>query len=428
MVMLELVRMFSSEWINTTILRLSPSASKVDAKAIESTAISIFFTLYTVGCIVIVISAFSYAKVTVYVLIALCCLLLSKGIYLYFLTNARINDNSTSYRKSILLQSVLVVTLNFSMLKYNNEILTALIATNISYIFGIIFIIKRCNLFYFNFSKSTVLISYGLPIVFAGTLSLLSNRLDRVFIGSYLGLDEAGAYSAMSNLIFGLIALVFMIVAMPLYTELTKVTMDKVELKKRHARYLDILLAITLPAVIGLCFVAEPLIRIFLNAEYLRYGVELFWLMVASIFIFNIKCHYLDHGFQFLMKTKYMPWITLFQLVTSLIIIFSVLEVYGVYGAVVSSLLVNLSGALLSYNIGRRLGYKYSIGEFFYKILFSVFFMSFFLFLVSAYISFNSDLLCLFFLVFSGILTYGVAIFLSGAFELNKKNFMKRFR
>ncbi|MCX9462366.1 oligosaccharide flippase family protein, partial [Vibrio cholerae] len=164
------------------------------------------------------------------------------------------------------------------------SITSAIFSLALSNLFALFFLKNELKT---NFEIKTfkVIISYGLPIMISGGIIAIGSRLDRLFIGKFIGLEETGIYSAFSNTLMGIISLVFMVISVPLYPELTKSTNNKSELINKHQHYLDVLVAITLPSLLGICFIAEPLIKVFLSQEYLNQGVELFWILAVSVYV-----------------------------------------------------------------------------------------------------------------------------------------------
>ncbi|HDZ3708361.1 TPA: oligosaccharide flippase family protein, partial [Vibrio cholerae] len=182
----------------------------------------------------------------------------------------------------------------------------------------------------------------------SGGIIAIGSRLDRLFIGKFIGLEETGIYSAFSNTLMGIISLVFMVISVPLYPELTKSTNNKSELINKHQHYLDVLVAITLPSLLGICFIAEPLIKVFLSQEYLNQGVELFWILAVSVYVLNLKMHYIDHGLQFLNITKYFPFVAFVSILVNITLLSLTLRTLGVYGAAWIILISNTIGLILA--------------------------------------------------------------------------------
>ncbi|EGR0597939.1 sugar transporter, partial [Vibrio cholerae] len=188
---------------------------------------------------------------------------LMKVAYMYRVELCRLNEDIDKYRKGVLVNSISSIVCSFLILYIWPSITSAIFSLALSNLFALFFLKNELKT---NFEIKTfkVIISYGLPIMISGGIIAIGSRLDRLFIGKFIGLEETGIYSAFSNTLMGIISLVFMVISVPLYPELTKSTNNKSELINKHQHYLDVLVAITLPSLLGICFIAEPLIKVFL--------------------------------------------------------------------------------------------------------------------------------------------------------------------
>jgi len=208
-----------------------------------------------------------------------------------------------------------------------------------------------------------------------------------------------------------------MVVAMPLYPSLTKVASDKELLKVEHSKYLDILVAVSLPALIGLCVIAEPLLKLFFNERYLSFGVELFWLLALSIFILNFNGHYISHAFQFRFKTHLLPWITGLALIINVTLLLLLLTPFGIYGAAYSSLICNLLILISSAGCAFRFGYCYRLGRNGFKVIVSSLAMLVGLLTTNALIGGMDSIARLIVLVATGAITYGFVLISQNSFD-----------
>jgi len=372
MLITEITRSFSMQWIASSMLRLYPSqTTKVKAEYL-SVAINMLIILFIPALALIAVGTFYYELFGANIFILLTVFLLLKTIYLFFIDIARLDGRVNLYRNSSLVQSISAVIITLLFLKSSATITDAIIALIVSYLLPAPFLLKNIKFnFKANKKKYKGLVQYGSPLLLSGVISILASRADRVFIADGMSLTELGVYSGISNILFGVMALMFMMVAMPLYPELTKAIGNAGKLKLLHKKYLNILMIVTLPALLGICFVAEFLIQLFLTPSYLDYGVELFHILAVSVFLLNIRMHYIDHGLQFTLNTKFMPMITTAGLVLNVLLLVLMIAPYGLYGAAWAVLLTNLVTILISLSISIKLGYKYSVDSNGIKTLFA---------------------------------------------------------
>ncbi len=361
MLITEITRSFSMQWVASSMLRLYPSqTTKIKAEYLAA-AINMLIMLFIPALALIAVGVFYYELFGAGVFMLLAGFLLIKTIYLFFIDIARLDDRVNLYRNSSLAQSISAVIFTLLLLKSGATITDALIALIVSYLLPAPFLLKNIK-FNFKANKKTYkgLIQYGGPLLLSGIVSILASRADRFFIADGMNMTELGVYSGISNILFGVMALMFMMVAMPLYPELTKAVGDAGKLKLLHQKYLNMLIIVTLPALLGICFVADILIKLFLTPSYLDHGVELFYVLATSVFLLNIRGHYIDHGLQFTLNTKLMPIITTAGLVLNILLLVLLIAPYGLYGAAWAVLITNLVTVLISFSISIKLGYKYS--------------------------------------------------------------------
>lgn len=363
MLITEITRAFSMQWIANSMLRLYPSQTKSNKVGYISVAVSMLVSLFIPALALLIIGMLYYEIFDLRTFSLLAVFLLMKTIYLFFIDIARLDERVSLYRRSTLVQSIGAVVFTLLLLEIDNSIASVVTALIASYLLPAPFLLKRIE-YESLFNKKIVgdIVNYGSPLLLSGVISMVALRADRFFIADNMSMTELGIYSGLFNIIFGIMTLVFTMTAMPLYPELTK-AVGSGKLKLLHKKYFNVMLAISLPALLGFCLIAELLIQVFLTGDFLSYGVELFYVLSASIFLLNIRVHYIDHGLQFTLNTKFMPVITMAGLVLNVILLGVLIGSYGLYGAAWAMLITNIMTASVSFFLSLRLGYKYSIDK-----------------------------------------------------------------
>ncbi|MGR5130756.1 oligosaccharide flippase family protein [Vibrio alfacsensis] len=372
LVLVEIARAIYSQWINTTLIRYYPSASKDDKEIYTSIAFSGIVRLFLpISFVFSFVIFFIISNASLSVLVTLIGLLIVKSFFIFFQEMARLNEHVTKYRKATIAQSILSMVLTWITLEYSPSVVAAIVGLSLSYLFSLPLVWFHPHLVSLSLKNPAVskLVSYGWPLMISGLISIAGSRIDRFFIAEQLSYTDAGIYSALSNMLMGLMALVFMVVALPLYPVLARNADDKLKLFKAHQRYQLMILTISLPAVVGLCFIAEPLITLFLSAEFLTEGFSIFWILAASAFVSNLRMHYIDHGLQFASRTKVLPFILSFSLALNLVILIALLPDLGIYGAAYSSLISNVIALFLSFLCAKKSGHEYWVNGEIIKIL-----------------------------------------------------------
>jgi len=365
------------QWINSCLLRFYSAMDIDDKSALLSqlTQWLIFFlgiSSVVVAALMFAFSIFSFAS-----FIAVYLLLITKSVYLFLIECTRVKEKSSLYRRSVFIQSVFSMSVTFIALSWHADILIAILSLSFSYFTSIVIIGFKVGAYVrLSSVQRQEVISYGLPFMLSGLIGILATRSDRLLIASITNLEQAGVYSVVNNLIMGVMSIVFMIIALPLYPELTKIVGDQHSLYHRHKNYSGLLIALTLPALVGVCLIAPVFIEVFLGELYHDLDLRIWYLISLSAWLINIKWHFLDHGFQFIFKTKWMPVITGFILLTQVTLFIFFVPKYGVFGAASCLAVAFFMGALCSLIIGILLGYRYPWPQDLHKTLISTIVMS----------------------------------------------------
>ncbi|WP_300173196.1 oligosaccharide flippase family protein [uncultured Aliivibrio sp.] len=375
LVLVEITRSIYSQWLNTTLIRHYPGANNADKETYASIVFSGIVGLFLPISLIFTLVLFTFfSNASLSILAALLGLLITKSFFIFFQEMARLNERVTQYRKTTATQSILAMVLTWLTLEYSPSVVAAILGLTLSYLISLPFVWFLPSLASLSLKKTAVskLVNYGWPLMLSGLIGVAGSRIDRFFIAEQLSYADAGIYSALSNMLLGLMALVFMVVALPLYPDLARKADDKKQLFKAHQKYQLMMFSISLPALVGLCFIAEPLISLFLSEDFLSTGVSLFWILAASAFVSNLRMHYVDHGLQFASKTKVLPFILFTSLSLNLIILFALLPSLGIYGAAYASLICNIVALLLSFILAKRAGHEYWLNIDMVKIIIAV--------------------------------------------------------
>ncbi len=367
----EIVRAVAAQWINSSMLRLLPSKSSDQHSHFAAIACSIILCCTLPAFALVVLGLYLTELLSLNILIATFILFFTKALYLFYLELARVMERLNPYRLAVLLQSVLAIVLTGGVLLIRTDMLIALLSLSLSYFFAGLLVFTPLN---FGFKKlrgvdAKAIYTYGLPLMISGLVVAISSRLDRYFIADSLDLAQTGIYAAISNILLGIGALIFMVVALPGYPELTKKINDRAMLYKAHGDYLTLLMFIAVPSLVGFCVLAEPITQLLLSEEYLSQGSTIIYILCTGVFILNIKGHYIDHGLQFSLCTKYIPRISLASLVINLIALIILIPIYGLTGAAWAFVIANTFSFIVSLYLSIKKGYKFNVPTQVYKIL-----------------------------------------------------------
>lgn len=412
MVLLELVRTITTVWLNSAMLRLFPTAEKNVKNDIAQTILALLLAGCLIGLLFFAFGLYLYSIFTIDLFLIISVLLFTKAFFQFQLEIARLKDKTNRYRIALLTQSLLSIFAVWLMLVWLPTINAALIGLVISYVLSTLIFGLPC-VPKFNKNRAKDIIKYGMPLMFSGGIGLLSSRLDRLLIPTFSGLFAAGIYAAQANLLYGLLSLIFMIVALPLYPDLVKSVDDKEQLQKKHSKYFTLLLTIALPSLAGLIMLNQEIVTVFLGSNYLADSPYLFSLLALAIFINNVKGHFIDHGLQFLMKTKKLATTATIGFLLNIVLTPIMLFFFGLLGAAISLLLLNSVLAVLSAVLAIKNGYTYAFDTEIIKVITATCLMAFLLFYLKEIKFFEyKDLLNLVILVFFTASSYFVLLFL----------------
>ena len=377
----EVVRAVAAQWINSSMLRLLPSKKEEEYEHFAAIATSIIFCCTLPALVLVILGLYLTDLLTFYTFIATFLLFLTKVFYLFYLELARAMERLNQYRMAVLTQSIMSIVFTGGLLFFYPDTLSALCALFLSYIAAgsIVFKPLKFSISKLRTADAQAVFSYGLPLMVSGLVAAISSRLDRYFIADTLDLAQTGIYSAISNILLGIGALVFMVVALPSYPELAKKINNKTELYKAHGEYLTLLCLVTLPALVGFCLLAEPIMQLLLSEEYLSQDSTIIYILCAGVFVVNLKAHYIDHGLQFPLNTKYLPKISVFSLVVNLTLLITLIPLYGLIGAASAFFITSLFSFSVALFLSIKKGYKYVIPMQVYKIIVSTVCMAIFL-------------------------------------------------
>ncbi|EOX3390004.1 exopolysaccharide biosynthesis flippase VpsE [Vibrio cholerae] len=422
MVVIELVRAFSAQWLNTSMLRLYPGYSDGEqVQLIQSISLLVIIGSL-LGFIVIAATLFIYQQLNWERLLVLSALLSVKSIFQYQLELSRLNERLSVYRQATVLQSISAVVLSILSLSWAATIESALFALTLSFGIGALCLgLPQRPKWHIAMLKR--LLAYGIPIMLAGGIGVLGGRIDRLFIAHFVGMNETGVYAAQANLLMGVLGLVFMVISMPLYPNLAKHAEDKIALVSQHKTYLHLLVTLTFPALLGLGILQDEIIRLFLGEQYLSRSSELFWVLAIAVYLINFKGHYLDHGLQFLLQTRKLLWVSLSGLIMSICLLPLMLNQFGMFGAAITLLIVSGLVAILSFISSWRSGYRYAIGMDGIKVIISALLMGGYLYLVKQWPLAIHSLFALAFYVTTSLLFYGICLWCLNAFNARQRLF-----
>lgn len=366
MVVAEASRAVFIQWLNSCLIRFYPSAETVRKNQLVFITVrwlgfNLVLSFFIISLCVWALTDFQWIT-----LFSVYSYFMLKAIYLYILEFIRVSESASIYRTAVVIQVILSIGFSIGLLTIEPSIELALLAISCSYIVAILLnirpLLNKVRRQY-PLDLEEELFSYGTPLIISGLLSILATRSDRLFIANLAGFEEAGLYAAVANLLFGVMSLVFMVVALPLYPELTKLTGERGKLYQKHKNYSGLLLAVSLPACVGLCLIAPLLVDIFLGSAYRTIDLRAYYLVAIAALLLNFRGHFLDHGLQFMLQTKYIPIVTAVVFIVQVFLSMILVPDVGALGAAVGISSAMLVGAIMTGVVGMIHGYRYPVPQ-----------------------------------------------------------------
>jgi O-antigen/teichoic acid export membrane protein len=198
-------------------------------------------------------------------------------------------------------------------------------------------------------------LAFGAPISFGLIMSLALSSGDRFLIAGYLGEGAVGAYSAGYQVAARILETFFVWAASAAFPLLLNAwEKDGPEGARKAARAgFALRIGIGAPAAVGIALVAQPLCEILigegLRAEAARIAP---WICIAALLAG--LCDYFSDAFMLAKKAMQRAILLIFPMLLNLGLNMLLLPVYGINGAIISTIAAYAVGMLLLAFIGRR--------------------------------------------------------------------------
>ena len=200
------------------------------------------------------------------------------------------------------------------------------------------------------------LLSYGLPLTATFALSFVVNTSDRFLIARLLGEGPAGIYAAAYDVGQQTLTLLMMVVNLAAYPLAVRALEQKgPEAAQRQLRQnATLLLAVALPAAVGLAVLAPNVTAVFLGTSFQEGTVPLLsWVSLASL-LSGIRAYHFDLAFQLGRYTLGQLWVVAAAAVLNLVLNLWWIPRLGVLGAAYATFAAYFLALLLSVVLGRR--------------------------------------------------------------------------
>jgi len=199
-------------------------------------------------------------------------------------------------------------------------------------------------------------LSYGIPTALALMLDMLLSSGDRFFIAYFIDEAAVGSYAAG----YGVADKTVLVLCAWVALASSPLMMAAYEKGGRRAaqeqskNFVTMLLLVGLPAATGLALVADPLAEAMIGENVREQARRIIpWIAFAGLFN-GLLIHYFSESFNLAHKTRIRALLMLVPLVMNIVLNIILIPIYGVMGAVISTLVCYIAAVILLGLVGRK--------------------------------------------------------------------------
>jgi len=208
-----------------------------------------------------------------------------------------------------------------------------------------------------SMTAGKTLLKFGWPTSVKGSISVIAQYADRFFILTMINATAAGVYAVAFDLTRQTLFLLINAIAMagiPLIMKLVDQT-DKTAAHLQIQKYAVVLIGISVPAFLGLCFVGENVISLIVGAEFREDAHLLVIFAGAATLLQGIRVFLTDLVFEIVKKPSRQLPVAVIVVCVSILANLILIPPFGVIGAGTAAVLSTGSALIVSSVLGRRL-------------------------------------------------------------------------
>ncbi|MBL4853673.1 MAG: oligosaccharide flippase family protein [Robiginitomaculum sp.] len=199
-------------------------------------------------------------------------------------------------------------------------------------------------------------LSYGVPTAIALMLDILLSSGDRFFIAYFIDEAAVGGYAAGYGVADKTVLVLCAWVAMA-SSPLMMAAYEKggrAAAQEQSKNFVTLLLLVGLPAATGLALVADPLAEAMIGENVREQARQIIpWIAFAGLFN-GLLIHYFTESFNLAHKTRTRALLMCVPLVMNIVLNIILIPIYGVMGAVISTLACYITAVILLGLVGRK--------------------------------------------------------------------------
>lgn len=208
----------------------------------------------------------------------------------------------------------------------------------------------------FNPSLFNKILIYGLPLAAAALVEEITKITDRFMLAGINGKADAGLYAVGYDLSGNSILMIMAAINVAAYPVIIKL-LDTEGVKAatdyfRH--YVILLMAVSIPAVIGLNMVGPNLVHLLIDVAYQESVLFLLPWITLAIFLMGLQVFYFDLAFQLGQKTIASVKIAIVISIVNVGLNYKLIPDMGIHGAAIATLSSFAVGCVLSAFFGKK--------------------------------------------------------------------------
>lgn len=228
---------------------------------------------------------------------------------------------------------------------------------------------------------------YGMPLAAAALVEEITKVSDRFMLAGMKSKSDAGLYAVGYDLSGNSILMIMAAINVAAYPVIIKLLdSDGVKAATEYFKhYVILLMAIAIPAVVGLNLVGPNLVYLLIDADYQKSVIFLLPWITIAIFLMGLQVFYFDLAFQLGQKTIASVKIAVVIAIINVGLNYKLIPGYGIQGAAIATISSFAVGCILSAYYGKKhFSLPFPISDIF-KILISTFIMFISLYLFKDY-------------------------------------------
>ena len=272
-----------------------------------------------------------------------------------------INTRLAPIRYGVLnsVKALLAISLGVGLFYRGWDVIGILIGLIMSALLSSLLALKHWNGFsvrHFDMKLLKDFISYGAPLTLTFTLRFVVDASDRFFLGWIINAKAVGNYSAAYDITQQSLGMLMSVVHLAAFPLVLRALEEKgiVEARSQLKKNVLMLLAISLPATVGLVMLADDIAMLMLGTEFREDASLIITVVALAAFVSGIKSFYVDYSFQLGRKMKGQVWTVMWAALANVGLNLWWIPIYGVAGAAYATLGAFLVGFFFSCYLGRK--------------------------------------------------------------------------